>query len=126
MRNHGLEPPPIQRCVDNRGLTSDARLVSSKKVVAIIKFHENLQTMMAALDDEIKHLQQEIEGAEEQVHRIELSKPIADKPPAAPAPSGSGQPTGSATIGFPNAKRSWFAAAISWLVPTCPSLYRRT
>lgn len=32
MRNHGLEPPPIQRCVDNRGLTSDARLVSSNYV----------------------------------------------------------------------------------------------
>ena len=26
--------------------------------------------MMAALDDEIKHLQQEIEGAEEQVQRL--------------------------------------------------------
>lgn len=36
----------------------------------MIKFHESLQTMMAALDDEIKHLQQEIEGAEEQVQRL--------------------------------------------------------
>jgi hypothetical protein len=33
MRSHGLEPPPIQRCVENRGLTSDARLVSSKHCV---------------------------------------------------------------------------------------------
>lgn len=30
--------------------------------------------MMAALDDEIKHLRQEIEGAEEQVREIELVK----------------------------------------------------
>jgi len=30
--------------------------------------------MMAALDDEIKHLQQEIEEAEDQVHWIELGK----------------------------------------------------
>jgi len=74
MRNHGLEPPPIDRCVDNRGLTSDARLVRSK-VGTMVKFNESLQTMMAALDDEIKHLQQEIEGAEEQVRGIELAKP---------------------------------------------------
>ena len=41
----------------------------------MVKFNESLQTMMAALDDEIKHLQQEIEGAEEQVRGIELAKP---------------------------------------------------
>lgn len=32
--------------------------------------------MMAALDDEIQHLQQEIEGAEEQVRGIELAKAL--------------------------------------------------
>ena len=32
MRGHGLEPPPMLRCVDNRGLTSDARLVRRKDV----------------------------------------------------------------------------------------------
>ncbi len=40
----------------------------------MIEFDEDLQTMMAALDDEIKHLRQEIEGAEEQVRGIELAK----------------------------------------------------
>ena len=75
MRNHGLEPPPIQRCVDNRGLTSDARLVSSI-VDVMIRFDDNLQTMMAALDDEIQHLQQEIEGAEEQVRGTELTEAL--------------------------------------------------
>ena len=40
----------------------------------MVKFKKNLQTMMASLDDQIKHLQQAIEGAEEQVRVIELVK----------------------------------------------------
>jgi hypothetical protein len=73
MRSHGLEPPSIDRSVENRGLTSDARLVSSK-VCVIIQTKENPQTMMASLDDGIKHLQQQIEVAEEEVRGIELAK----------------------------------------------------
>lgn len=37
----------------------------------MVKLTTTVQTMMASVDDQIKHLQQQIEGAEEQVRPIE-------------------------------------------------------